>query len=451
MSSTRRRRRAAAAAVSVLLALPATASAATTTVQAEHLALPAANGMTTTDGGADGGRGLLIWSDGTATGSVTTQAARRVALRVRGEQCLGAPRVALAVDGRRVLTADVTSTAWTSVGADVALRDGTHTVSVAFTNDAVAGGCDRNLHVDSLTFSSTAAAPLAGTRLWVDPASAARRQAEAWRTTRPADASHMDRIAGQAQAAWFGGWSGDVRAAVDARVSAAAASGAVPVLVAYDVPQRDCGSHSAGGSSSADAYRAWIRAFAAGIGNRRAVVVVEPDAIAQAPCLSAADQETRYALLRDAVAVLAARPGTQVYLDAGHARWLSVSEAAARLWRAGLDSAQGFSLNVSNFLTTGENLDYARALNAATGDRHFVIDTSRNGLGPASDGEWCNPRGRALGLPPTTTTNATTDGRFDARLWIKTPGESDGACNGGPSAGTWWPEEALGLAQRARW
>ena len=34
-------------------------------------------------------------------------------------------------------------------------------------------------------------------------------------------------------------------------------------------------------------------------------------------------------------------------------------------------------------------------------------------------------------------------------LWIKRPGESDGPCHGGPAAGTWWPEYALGLAQRA--
>ena len=35
-----------------------------------------------------------------------------------------------------------------------------------------------------------------------------------------------------------------------------------------------------------------------------------------------------------------------------------------------------------------------------------------------------------------------------AYLWVKRPGESDGPCNGGPSAGQWWPEYALGLAQR---
>jgi endoglucanase len=31
------------------------------------------------------------------------------------------------------------------------------------------------------------------------------------------------------------------------------------------------------------------------------------------------------------------------------------------------------------------------------------------------------------------------------------PGFSDGTCNGGPAAGTWWPDYALGLAERAAW
>jgi cellulase/cellobiase CelA1 len=35
------------------------------------------------------------------------------------------------------------------------------------------------------------------------------------------------------------------------------------------------------------------------------------------------------------------------------------------------------------------------------------------------------------------------------KSWIKTPGRSDGTCDGGPPAGTWWPSYALALAQRA--
>ena len=441
------------AAALCLLAVPtlaAPASAATLTTEAEDLALASSAGMVRQDASASAGRSLLIWSSAGATATVSTRAARRLTLRVRGDQCLGAPEVAVEVDGRRVLTAAVSSTTWTTVATDAAIADGDHAVTVRFTNDANAAGCDRNLHVDSLTFTSTAAVPFSGTRLWVDPASPARAQADAWRATRPADAAVMDRLAAQPQADWLGGWSGDVRAAVDRRVSAATAAGAMPVLVAYNIPQRDCGGASAGGVSSADAYRSWIRAFAAGIGTRRAIVVVEPDALAL-DCLSATDRETRYALLRDAVAVLAANAGTSVYLDAGHARWLSADEAAARLKRAGADDAQGFSLNVSNYVTTEDNVAYGRTVAAAAGGKHFVIDTSRNGLGPAADAEWCNPPGRALGPLPSTGTVWSSDRRHDANLWIKRPGESDGPCNGGPAAGAWWPEYALGLARAAGW
>jgi endoglucanase len=259
----------------------------------------------------------------------------------------------------------------------------------------------------------------------------------------------MDRLAAQPAAAWFGGWSGDIATAVGQRVSAAAAAGAVPVLVAYNIPQRDCGGLSAGGVGSADAYRTWIRGFASGIGSRRAVVVLEPDALTLMNCLSAADRDTRFALLRDAVRVLASRPGVSVFIDAGHPRWLSVDEAAARLVKAGADDAQGFSLNVSNFIATDELVTYGRAVAAAAGGKHFVLDTSRNGAGPAPDGAWCNPPGRALGPVPATT--RLLDNRHDANLWIKRPGESDGACNGGPAAGVWWPEYALGLARAAGW
>jgi endoglucanase len=107
----------------------------------------------------------------------------------------------------------------------------------------------------------------------------------------------------------------------------------------------------------------------------------------------------------------------------------------------------GFALNVSNFRSDRELLGWAEAVRARTGMR-YVLDTSRNGLGPDDSDEWCNPPGRALGLPPDVD---PPDVGLDARLWVKTPGESDGSCNGGPSAGTWWPEYALGLAERATW
>jgi len=45
--------------------------------------------------------------------------------------------------------------------------------------------------------------------------------------------------------------------------------------------------------------------------------------------------------------------------------------------------------------------------------------------------------------------NLLVDRVLATSVAIKRPGESDGTCNGGPSAGTFWPEYALGLASRA--
>jgi endoglucanase len=288
--------------------------------------------------------------------------------------------------------------------------------------------------------------PFAGFALYVEPTGYAQSTADSWRASRPADASLMDRIARTAQAVWFNGWHTDVASATSKYVSAAAAAGALPVLVAYNIPQRDCGSYSAGGSSSAEAYISWMRAFASGIGARRAVVILEPDALAGMNCLSTTDRARRVSLLGQAIDILKANTQTVVYLDAGHARWIGASEMANRLKSANVARADGFSLNVSNFLVNAENVSYGSTISSLVGGKHFVIDTSRNGQGATATNEWCNPAGRGLGVSPTA---ATGHPLVDALLWIKRPGESDGTCNGGPAAGKWWADYALGLAQRA--
>mgnify|MGYP006178470417 FL=1 len=118
---------------------------------------------------------------------------------------------------------------------------------------------------------------------------------------------------------------------------------------------------------------------------------------------------------------------------------------AQRLHLSGVDVADGFALNTSNFIATAENTAYGERVSRRLGGSHFVIDTSRNG-GRVADGEWCNPSGAALGQAPTTETG---HGLLDALLWIKRPGESDGTCNGGPEAGQWWGEYALGLVRNS--
>jgi endoglucanase len=278
--------------------------------------------------------------------------------------------------------------------------------------------------------------PLAGASFW-GPNAAALNQAAAWASNDPADAAKMNRLGHTPTAQWFGDWDADVRGDVAAATSAAAAAGQVPVLVAYDIPNRDCGSFSGGGAAGESAYDAWISAFAAGLGSGRAVVVVEPDALAQL----CGDTAARYRMLNHAVDALAADPNALVYLDAGHAHWVDATTMAGRLQQAGVASARGFALNVSNFVPTAATQAYGETLSATLNGAHYVVDTSRNGA-PAAPPGWCNPAGAKVGSAPTAGTGAA---HADAYLWVKIPGASDGACGGGPSAGSWWASYALAL------
>ena len=283
------------------------------------------------------------------------------------------------------------------------------------------------------------------TKWYVNPYSTAAATQAAWQQSDPVAAALMGKIASQPMAAWLPNSNPNVTAAVSARISLAAAQGAVAQLVAYDIPQRDCGGYSSGGAASPAAYQAWISAFAAGIGANPAVVILEPDALAGMSCLSAADQAIRISLLKYAVSALRVHTGARVYIDAGHEGWQTPGVMARRLAQAGISGVQGFALNVDNFYPANTEVAYGQAISTLMGGaKHFVIDTSRDGNG--SNGQWCNPTGRVLGPRPTA---ATGNPLADAFLWVKTPGVSDGSCNAGPVAGTWWPAYALTLAQSA--
>jgi endoglucanase len=297
--------------------------------------------------------------------------------------------------------------------------------------------------------------PFRGVYWVVDPDSHAHSTADEWRATRPADAAAMDKIAGQPSAAWMGNWNPQIEHDVKTYVWGRTRAGGLPVMVLYNLPFRDCGLYSAGGAGSIAGYHKWIDGVARGVGSRRAVLVLEPDGLPQmTKCLNAKLREERIAMVRYAIDTLSALPGAAVYLDAGHSAWVPAPEMAERLKAAGIDKADGFSLNVSNYQPTPDLLKYGHEISARLGGKHFIIDTGRNGngapqgLGPDDERAWCNPDGRALGAPPTTNTG---DPLCDAFYWIKPPGESDGRCNKGPAAGAWWPQKALEMARNAKW
>lgn len=272
------------------------------------------------------------------------------------------------------------------------------------------------------------------------------------RAARSADppSPELTTVANTPQAYWLDNAfsTGSVGGTVSKYVGAAQAAGSMPVLALYAIPHRDCGSYAAGGFSSADDYRGWIDAVAAGLGSSPATIIVEPDAVAHTKCLSDDQLQERFGLLKYAVGALTRDPAAVVYLDGGHSRWLSAETLADRLKQSGVGQARGFSLNANNFFSTDEETGFGEAVSGLLGGTHYVIDTSRNGAGPANGAlSWCNPSGRALGTPPTT---ATAGAHADAYLWIKRPGESDGSCGSGePSAGRFVSQYAIDLVRNA--
>lgn len=285
--------------------------------------------------------------------------------------------------------------------------------------------------------------PLAGLPFYVNPDSKGMRAA------RGVDNPQLNAVVNTPTAYWMDQLS---TPAVDAKyIATAQAAGTMPILALYGIPHRDCGSFAAGGFGSAGAYRSWIDGVAGAIGGGPATVILEPDALAMADCLSGAQRQERFDLISYAVDTLTRNPGTAVYVDAGHSRWVSAEEMANRLNQVGVGKARGFSLNTANFFTTDEEIGYGNAISGMTGGKPFVIDTSRNGAGPVEGDPlyWCNPDGRALGVAPTANTG---NPQIDAFLWIKRPGESDGSCGRGePGAGTFVNQYAIDLARNAGW
>jgi len=253
------------------------------------------------------------------------------------------------------------------------------------------------------------------------------------------DAALIGEMEATPRAVWFtSGTPAQVQQQVRRTMAEAAAERAVPVLVAYDIPGRDCAQYSAGGALSQAAYQAWISGFAQGIGKGQADVILEPDALGNLPSdcgLPASSypftDAERIAELQYAVGALEQDPGAHVYLDGTHSAWQSVGTITQRLLEAHVQDAQGFFLNVSNYQPTAELLDYgtwisdciamvtdssnpyygnpagcgsqyypatesdfstwtlttqwyAQNIGNAVAATHFVVDTSRNGDGPDS-------------------------------------------------------------------
>jgi endoglucanase len=215
----------------------------------------------------------------------------------------------------------------------------------------------------------------------------------------------------------------------------------LPYFVLYNLPNRDLGHYSKGGAITSADYLIFLNEFCQGIKGHSPIIIYEPDALPHTTQMESHTSDYRLNLMREGLRLITEESDAFVYVDIGHSNWLDPKDAAELITRVSNDHVRGFSVNVSNYRSTQECLEWALKICEHNDDWHFVIDTSRNGNGPHGN-DWCNPPGRSLGIPPTCDTG---NEKCDAFLWVKIPGESDGTGNGGPRAGRFWGEMATEL------
>ena len=177
------------------------------------------------------------------------------------------------------------------------------------------------------------------------------------------------------------------------------------MLTVYAIPNRDCGGASAGGAPDLNQYQQWISGYARGLGNRTVIVILETDALALQTCLSGSRGQQPATRRSAAVQTLKRPTRTPRCTSTAATRPGTPPPSRDPADAAGVQYADGFFTNVSNFQPLSNEAAYGRSIISylqapGISGKHQIIDTSRNG-GAA----------RATGAATTTPTTASASTR----------------------------------------
>ena len=234
----------------------------------------------------------------------------------------------------------------------------------------------------------------------------------------------LGRLAFKPRTMWLGYWlpTSQVRAYTAATV-AATQNGNPNALTQFATfklwPWEKQAAH---GHWNVRANEAWYREMAAGIGNARAMVIVQADLpFAHTTASTAPERIDTYA-----ARVLSAKPHTTVYIDGGTLGWYNAEQDASLLIRNGIRYARGFALNDTDYDTTASDDKFGARVIAdlakhGVKGKHFILDTDENGqsYGPSelrpgtriNLAPICHGRMQTVcqrtGIPPTTNVSSS--------------------------------------------
>lgn len=353
----------------------------------------------------------------------------------------------------------------------------------------------------------TSGNPFSGASFYVDPYYTGKVQSSAAKA--PEVSKQMQTVSSQATGLWLDriaaveqmpGWLMEAQ-----KQGKANGKPAVPVLVVYDLPNRDCAAKASNGELAIEEggeqryrqeYIDVIAQHLAAVPDQRVAIVLEPDSLPNMISNLGVDkcavsQDVYLHSVAYAISKLSL-PNVAIYLDVAHAGWLGWEANQRRMvdlvvqvleMAGGLDRIRGFASNVANYNAlsgdwgkrlessnpASNELDYVQSFlrtmeaRGVTG-KAFLVDTSRNGQAEirARWGNWCNVKGAGIGERPTV---APVPG-VDAYFWVKPPGDSDGTADrsaarfdencasedatpGAPEAGQWFHSYFVDLVKNA--
>jgi endoglucanase len=198
-----------------------------------------------------------------------------------------------------------------------------------------------------------------------------------------------------------------------------------------------------------------INEMAHGIGRRPAVMLLELDAVGASKCMQRNGALPSWeADMRYEIEKTSALPHTVVYMEAGYADSNDPRYTARVLNAVGIRKIRGFWTNDTHEDWTINEVHWGERVSRLTHGAHFIVNTATNGQGPLVPADrvhqgnevLCNAPGRGIGPLPQVDPGYSG---VDAFLWTAPPGNSSGACNGGPPAGTFWPAKAVAMSALA--
>ena len=198
-------------------------------------------------------------------------------------------------------------------------------------------------------------------------------------------------------------------------------------------------------SAAGPDFRNRIDAMAAATGNRPAVFLLEIDGVGSSRCMQKTGALSIWeADLKYEATKMGSLPHTVVYLEGGYSDGNPPGYTAKRAQRRRRAQHPRLLHQRHPHQLDDRRDPLGREGLCQTGGANFIVNTAQNGNGPlrphnrVKNGNevLCNPPGRAMGPPPTTTTGFA---HADAFLWTGPPGNSSGHCHGGPNPGAFWP------------